>query len=415
MLDLSAATESDLPRLLYLSGVPVEASYHGSALLYRLLERYPADRLCIVEAGLSLSSNLLRLKGVRYESHRLPFARLAYTRFSRLYWSTLLLFADSRAQRFTRLARDFRPQAILTIADGTAFITAANLGSRIGIPLHLICHDAWRISAAFCDDACKDRIFGRIYRAAASRLCVSPFMVEEYERRYHARGSVLYPLRQVEALTFPQPPDRLASTNRKFVCAFAGNLYPENIAALKLLADCLARLGGRVLIFAPGDLETLKSMGLSAPNVEFGGFLTSRSLIQTLRERADALFVPMSFSPADRANMEIGFPSKLTDYSAVGLPLLIYGPQYCSAVRWAKNNAPMAEVVTTEGVDELSLSLRRLASDPEYRMRLARSTIAAGDRFFSYEAGWQKFSAVMRAAAATGPAESPSQLQAVSA
>ncbi len=39
------------PRLVYAGDVPVEASFHGSALLYRLLADWPADRLMIIECG----------------------------------------------------------------------------------------------------------------------------------------------------------------------------------------------------------------------------------------------------------------------------------------------------------------------------------------------------------------------------
>ena len=34
-----------LPDLGYVADVPVEASYHGSALVYRLLQRYPKEKL----------------------------------------------------------------------------------------------------------------------------------------------------------------------------------------------------------------------------------------------------------------------------------------------------------------------------------------------------------------------------------
>jgi hypothetical protein len=61
----------------------------------------------------------------------------------------------------------------------------------------------------------------------------------------------------------------------------------------------------------------------------------------------------MSFNAVDRANMEISFPSKLTDYTAVGLPLLIYGPHYCSAVQWARENPGVAEVVTADNAETL--------------------------------------------------------------
>ena len=165
------------------------------------------------------------------------------------------------------------------------------------------------------------------------------------------------------------------------MCAYAGNFTPEYATALSLLAECLIPIGGRLLIFGPMDAALAQSVGLSAPNIELGGLLTSHSLIETLRERADVLFVPMSFAKDYRANMEVSFPSKLADYTAAGLPLLIYGPNYCSAVRWAEANAPVAEVVTAEGGEELSRALRRLVSDPAHRMQLAQAASTAGTRF----------------------------------
>lgn len=163
-----------LPRLLYIADVAVEASYYGSALVYRLLERYPVEQLRIVEAGLSVSSADRRLRAVRYQECLPRWPRLAHTRFSRLYWSFLLLSADARARRLMRLVREFQPEAILSVTHGHSFITAARLARRIHVPLHLICHDEWFVHPLFCDAACKDRIFGRSTaqppRGYASRL-----------------------------------------------------------------------------------------------------------------------------------------------------------------------------------------------------------------------------------------------------
>src|SRR4030095_12339472 len=52
-----------LPRLLYIADVPVEASFHGSTLLYRLLQNYPSERLFILEHG-QASLPQRRLPGV---------------------------------------------------------------------------------------------------------------------------------------------------------------------------------------------------------------------------------------------------------------------------------------------------------------------------------------------------------------
>ena len=68
--------------------------------------------------------------------------------------------------------------------------------------------------------------------------------------------------------------------------------------------------------------------------------------------------------------MEMAFPSKLTDYTATGLPLLIYGPGYSSVVRWALENQGPVEVVQEETKKALSESLTRLAQLPSLRNRL---------------------------------------------
>jgi hypothetical protein len=149
------------------------------------------------------------------------------------------------------------------------------------------------------------------------------------------------------------------------------------------------------LIFGPTDEALARSAGLSAANIELGGLLTSDALIATLRARADAIFVPMSFSPGDRANAEISYPSKLTDSTAAGLPLVIYGPDYCSAVQWALANASVAEVVTIEGHAGLSRSLRRLAFDSAYRLQLGKAALSAGARYFSNQAAFEVFSAAL--------------------
>jgi len=388
-----------LPRLLYIGDVPVEASLHGSALLYRLLEHYPVDRLRIVEAGGVISAHARRLKGVQYDDVRRPLRRFERTRFSAFYGSACLLLSRVRVLKFSRLAREFRTDAILSLAHGFSCIAAAALAEQIGVPFHLICHDEWGHTVHTAENAAlKEQILGKIYRTAVSRLCVSPFMAQEYESRYGVAGSVLYPSRASDSVTFDRPPPRLAMTNADFVCAYAGSVNSlEYAAALKLLSECLTPLGGRLLIYGPMDIEWGKSVGLISGNIEFGGLLTSRSLIENLRERADVLFVPMSFSIHHRANMELSFPSKLTDYSAAGLPLLIYGPQYCSAVRWALANAPVAEVVAQEGREALTWALKRLANNPTHRVQLAQAAIVAGDYYFSHEAAYKVFRAALGA------------------
>jgi hypothetical protein len=392
------SAEAGLPRLLYLGDVPVEASYHGSALLYRLLQTYPANKLAIVEAGILSSLPERRLAGVHYHAALLPLTRLYRTRFAPWYERVCLRTATLRAGRLEDLVRARRPDAILTVAHGFPWITAAEIARRLDLPLHLICHDEWaRIGVL---QSWRDREFGRHYGAAASRLCVSPYMAREYARRYGVEGSVLYPSRALDAKRYGAPPPRLRARSGPLTCVFAGTINsPGIVDTLRMLARCLERLGGRLLIYGPLTSEAARAGGLEAANVELGGPLPSSRLMEKLREVADVLFVPMSFDPANRSNMEICFPSKLTDYTSVGLPLLIYGPPYCSAVQWALQNQTVAEVVTHDDECALSKTLLRMAQDPRHLLALAENALAIGENYFSHRAAIDVFYAGLKGSA----------------
>jgi hypothetical protein len=390
---VGSMTENGIPNLLYIGDVPVESSYHGSALLYRLLETYPAGRLEIMEAGSSASLPHRRLPGVRYSFFGLPLARLQTTRLAPFYTNACLAAASYRTGAFEEVVRRFRPQALVTVADGYSWISAASLAARLAMPLHLICHDEWARTGGIANgpQRWKDRVFGRHYRAAASRLCVSPFMAQSYEGRYGVKGSVLYPSRSAHALRYDSPPASLRSDPRPFTCAFAGSIYPYVVSSLKALAACLVQINGRLLIYGPLSEAKAHSYGLNSANIELCGLLPSRELMEALRDRVHTLFVPMSFEAGTRDNMEISFPSKLTDYTAVGLPLLIHGPSYCSAVLWAWENDAVAEVVTSEDDAALLAAVLRLANHPEHRNKLANKALEIGDVYFSHTAALKVF------------------------
>jgi Glycosyl transferase 4-like domain len=382
-----------LPRLLYVGDVPVEASYQGSALVHRVLDGYDMDNLSIVEGGVLASEPNRRLSGAQYHVCSLPWAWLHRTRIGAQYWNLHLLFASRRRGRISRVVSNFLPEAILTVPAGVSWITAAEIAHRLNVPLHLICHDEWVCAGDMQD--WKDRIFGKIYRRAASRLCVSPFMAEEYERRYGAPGEVLYPSRAADAVRYDGPPARLAEVAGPLTCVFAGTINSAGaVAALKTLAASLAPRGGLLLIYGPLTAEAARASGLEGPNIELRGLVSSAELLERLRTEADVLYVPMSFAEADRNNMQISFPSKLTDYTAVGLPLLIHGPQDCSAVRWAQENSGVAEVVSTPAEAEVEAAVERLR-DREYRLRLGRAALEAGERYFSHCSAAQVFHAAL--------------------
>ena len=393
--------DMDFPKLLYIGDVPVESTTGGAALLYRLLMTWPVDRVRVVETNLLPCVPSQRLPGVEYRKIPVRFRRLLSTRFG-WWWSGHLFRAAKRgknADAATTEAAEFKPDAILTVAQSYAWLTASYVAKRLGVPLHLIVHDDAALSAQSSAAVARKiaETFGEVYRSAASRLCVCPQMAEEYQKRFGAPGDVIYPSRAAGMNGFDEPPIRLTETNRPLTYAYAGSLWtPSYVRSLVTLSEIAKRRGDRLLIFSPLDPNAAPSHGLVGEHIELHPIIPFRQLIEILRSRVDILFVPMSFDPGDRMNAQIAFPSKLVDYTAVGLPLLMQGPEFGSVFSWARANPGVAATVEDDSSAALEAAMRELA-DPGRRLDLARNAIRVGREYFSHEAVFEKFVSKVRA------------------
>jgi len=377
------------PRLVYIGDVPVEASYHGSALLHRLLCDYPAEKLSVVETA-TPSLRERRISDVEYLSYPIAKQRLLNTRFHPHAVAWFSRVAARSGARIGAFLDGFASESVLTVAHGFGWLAAADFAAKRGLPLHLMVHDDWprvaHVRSAF--RAWLDESFARVCRQAQSVLCVSQAMCSAYATRYGVSAEVLYPIRAIDCEQFEAPAPRVKrKQDAPFTIAFAGSINSNGyIQALLALQDAVNSIDGRLLIFGPLNADEARQLGLNDQQTTVCGLLSATELMARLREDADALFVPMSFAPEDRTNMELAFPSKLADCTAVGLPLLIYGPPYCSAVAWARDNSEVAEVVDTDQSPELTQAVARLATDPARRLALANTALQVGRRYFVHDA-----------------------------
>jgi hypothetical protein len=306
------------------------------------------------------------------------------------YAPYLHLTARLRSWQLRAVKKSFQPEAILTVGHGYSWITAAALARDLDIPLHFIVHDDWPNSNHLPGyfQRWLNLKFSAVYREASSRLCVSLNMAEKYEERYGVKGEVLLPSRAVDTPSYSSPP---VSSDIQFpVFAYAGSINSRETAqALTLLAEVLRPLHGKVHLYSAFSSGALKSLGLTAGNIFVQPTLGSNDLISTLRNSAHVLFLPMDFEGS--RNAELNFPSKLVDYTATGLPVLIFGPTKCSAVRWASQFPDTAAVVTSNDAETLSREVLRLVEDTTYRSRLGKFALIKGRECFSHAAVTEKF------------------------
>ena len=389
------------PRLLYIGDVPVEPTVAGAALIYRLLDGYPAERLAICQSDLAdPRRRAAGLPGVRYTEFSIGSRALLHSRLAGLYAGQLLVRAPQRVSVVERLNPEV-PDAVLTIAHGYTWRTAHAYAQRHGLPLHLVVHDdcaeTARVATLF--RAYADRQFAAVYRAASSRLCVSPGMEAHYRSTLHAAGSVIYPTRSRDARAASEPAARLREHSGPFTVAFAGSLNSGHLDVAGRLVRWLERNGGRLQIYGAMVSNTERDW-LRSPNVTMETFVPSDQLAHVLRQRADCLLVPMPFDERERLHTVLGFPSKIADYTAVGLPLLIAGPPYSSAVGWARANPGVAAIVDQLDGDLLDQTLTRLETDSEWRWQLAATALRVGEQQFSHARGHRQLLEAVGGAAA---------------
>jgi glycosyltransferase involved in cell wall biosynthesis len=386
-LNPSTIENATLPNVLYIGDVPIEHSYHGSALIARLLDDYPLGKLVILEMGSHASLEERRVKGAVYRFAPNRWNRWLNTRFHRWASSLSSVIAPWRSREISAMPGSFKPQIVLTVAHGYSWIAAFRYARKNGLSFAMIVHDDWPqlVKQLGFTKGWVEHEFGLAYRYASARFCVSPGMVAAYEARYGVSADVLYPLRAGNARIYDQPPTRPVET-RPFTVAFAGTVNGEGYAnLLRTLASAIEEIEGRLCLFGPLSKEQAAGIFGSRKAVEVRGMLSARALAETCRTEVDLLYAPMSFDEQDRNNMSLAFPSKLADYTAMGLPILIHGPEYCSAVRWALDNPGAAMVTTSIECGALEAALTQISQDPNTLEKLGAAAIAVGRDYFSRE------------------------------
>lgn len=273
---------------------------------------------------------------------------------------------------------------VVTVAQGDACGAAQRFAQKHRLPLVTFFHDWWpdmvSLHAPFRE--IMEQNFRDLYRQSQLALCVSEGM--RMELGSHPNAQVLYPIpskgRQLHALP--------KSTNTLKVLYF-GNLREYGT----MMAQALHELKGHTQVRMearganPNWPDSFRSV--MAQEGMWHDF-APRDVLNSWIQSADAFLVPMVFDPCMRRRMETSFPSKMVEMAQFGRPLVIWGPEYCSAVQWARQGN-RALCVTDPDPKVLRQELEKLASSPEEYQRLSCAAIDASRTDFSHERIQAKF------------------------
>jgi hypothetical protein len=217
-----------------------------------------------------------------------------------------------------------------------------------------------------------DRQFRELHQNSTLTLCVCEGMLAALGP--HPGAQVLYPMPGGSAHVIKSS-ERTSANAEKLNVFYMGNLgdYGDMVqaalAATKLHPAIRLEIAGSNPTWPPLFKKDMQERGL------YHDFLPEEKLGDWLAT-ADAFLVTMRFEPHLRRFMETSFPSKMMHYAQFHKPIVIWGPEYCSAVRWARIN-DSALCVTDSSPSALIRAMESLAG-------LAQQHLAANARVASF-------------------------------
>ncbi|MGI0480758.1 hypothetical protein ACN4EE_08200 [Geminocystis sp. CENA526] len=381
-----------LPNLLVISAQVPETAYSGSIVLYRLLESYPSDKLAVIGSPVQKNSKVLNCK---YEKLKLPFQRLSTrTRFSRLIRSlrSLQIFPEFTISSITKMAKDFKPDVILSLMETQAYYHLAYRYAKFHqLPLVLIVHDIPETFEKVYEWAKEQQIKRNkeAYSYASKKLCVSPQMEAYLKEIYGSSGDVLYPHRSKNIKPRSPVDNKTLKQNDCLTIGYAGSLAYGYGEQLKKMIPVFKKTNAKLRIYSR-SLNPLDSSDV----VSYCGYtVTPEETWEKVQTECDAVILPYLWT--NNQDLELlyrtHFPSKLSEYLALGMPILIFGPEYATGMQWGLQNIQSVLTITENNPDTWTEVLFKLRESPSLRTNLSHQAIMVGNSDFSTDIIQEQF------------------------
>lgn len=288
-------------------------------------------------------------------------------------------------REWENLAVRTRPDVIFTVAGSWSWTTLAaqRLAKKLQLPLVASFNDwfdfGWFPPHKVFHKAIEKR-FRRFYRECDLALCTSEGMREALGE--HPNAHIWYPT----GAPMPESPDdyepRLPERGRPFRVFFGGSLgewYGKMVE--DVVVECRRR-HPQVEFRIFGSMASWSSEfdSWAKSNGVYGGQVSFERLAEEAG-KADLLLLPMGFDSSVEIVERTSFKTKFLDYLSFRRPILVWGPEYCSAVRVARE-FDSADCVTDSAPQSCATAIQGLAEAPDRRKRLMANAMKMyEDRF----------------------------------
>ena len=312
--------------------------------------------------------------GFPWCTYRLPrwIERLKKTRISKYIHDFVHLTAGMHVPRhiYENSVR-FQPDLVLIGAETPIADLGITLSKKLRVPLagHFMDWPTFAMSGHKWITQFAVHRFRSRYAACDLTFGICPEILEKLGK--HRNAHVFYPSRERPKNI---PPERKHQKASVFHILFAGNLgqwYGRMVLDLAKILDAQPDIqlvvAGKCANWTPEEENWMVAKGM------YVGFLKGEEYDRLLDD-ADCLLICMGFEKSARQIESTSFKSKIVDYMVSGRPILVWGPEYCTAVRHARK-FQFAECVVDRDPGQVLQVLRAMRDDPQKRFKLVKNAL----------------------------------------
>jgi hypothetical protein len=271
-----------------------------------------------------------------------------------------------------------RPSAILTVLWGIYPLLAMHLSKSWKVPLSVIIHDQQELwaTAEAEHHFLKQRSL-TILNQSQRIWPVSWELVNNYDLRNKDKITVLVPIPDKTYGSFVEWKNHFGTHP---VVAHAGSLHPFQIPNFESLALALQKINGTLLLVTDDDNVVLNKLLELYPNVKHRKpFAHNRDVVKFLSDNASCILVSYSFEIREQRWAATSFPSKLVEFSHLGLPVLILASP-CSAIsNWAKARQWLSHISELDNKELLKVLSRLTIRETWLEMANQTRKVASGE------------------------------------
>jgi hypothetical protein len=367
-LDLTMPRDKRI-RVFYVSYTPPIPSWGGAMSFYRHFVERNDFEIFVATDSAEVEQYQVPYTFLRFEAPKW-LNRLLHTRLYRWFWSYKQLVAGYfLPDTVLDAAHNFEPDLVFTIAGSWNWTArlAQRVARHLRVPLvasfndwfdfGVLMHPSFRHSV--------EKAFRQFYRDCDLAFCTSEGMLEALGP--HSNAHVLYPTGSSMLDTtrefIPFTSDGMPAT-----VFFAGSLSAWYGPMLEELVRANSDSQLRFEIFGSNpswsrDFDSAaRTAGVYRGQVAF-------DQLKTYAQEADLLLLPMGFGEECAQTERTSFKTKFLDYLTFQKPIVIWGPEYCSAVRVARE-FDAAECYTLSDAPGCLITLQQVAHSSERQKQL---------------------------------------------